>query len=81
MIGRADAVPPRRSKLKEMRAPGLPTKIEVHPVKGPVHATITVPGSKSITNPILVLAALGKRRVQVRHALWGGDTHGMVGCL
>lgn len=81
MIGRADAVPPRRSKLKEMRAPGLPTKIEVHPVKGPVHATITVPGSKSITNRILVLAALGKRRMQVRHALWSEDTQVMVECL
>ena len=37
----------------------LPDVIEVVPLEAPVQAEISVPGSKSITNRSLVLAALG----------------------
>ena len=59
----------------------LPPTIEIHPLKAPVRAAITVPGSKSITNRALVLAALGRGRMQLRHALWSEDTQVMVDCL
>ena len=36
----------------------LPDLIEIIPLDKPVHAEITVPGSKSITNRALILAAL-----------------------
>ena len=55
--------------------------IEIHPLSGPVRAQISVPGSKSITNRVLVLAALSRGNTQLRHALWSEDTQVMVDCL
>jgi 3-phosphoshikimate 1-carboxyvinyltransferase len=59
----------------------LPNLIQVHPIPAPVRAEISVPGSKSITNRALVLAALGRGKVTLRHALWSEDTQVMVDCL
>lgn len=59
----------------------IPLKIAVHSLTGPVRSEITVPGSKSITNRALILAALGNGRMQLRHALWSEDTQVMVNCL
>ena len=42
---------------------------------------ITVPGSKSITNRALVLAALAGGVTRLEGALWSEDTHVMVDCL
>lgn len=49
----------------------------------PIHATVTVPGSKSQTNRALVLAALGTRQgtSRVRGALRSRDTDLMIGAL
>jgi 3-phosphoshikimate 1-carboxyvinyltransferase len=43
--------------------------IEIHPLSGPARAEISVPGSKSITNRALILAALGRGKTELRHAL------------
>ena len=51
------------------------------PPAGPVKATVTVPGSKSITNRALVLGALGTGTTTLRGALWSEDTEAMVACL
>jgi 3-phosphoshikimate 1-carboxyvinyltransferase len=59
----------------------LPELIEIVPLAGPVHAEITVPGSKSITNRALVLAALAGGETTLRGALWSEDTQVMVDCL
>jgi 3-phosphoshikimate 1-carboxyvinyltransferase len=59
----------------------LPDVIEIQPLQTAVRAAITVPGSKSITNRALVLAALGRGRMQLQHALWSEDTQVMVDCL
>jgi 3-phosphoshikimate 1-carboxyvinyltransferase len=59
----------------------LPRLIEIHPLAAPVRAQIVVPGSKSITNRALVLAALGRGRTTLRGALWSEDTQVMVACL
>lgn len=59
----------------------LPDLIEIHPLARPVRASITVPGSKSITNRALVLAALADGVTELRHALWSEDTQVMVDCL
>jgi 3-phosphoshikimate 1-carboxyvinyltransferase len=48
---------------------------------GPVRATVTVPGSKSITNRALLLAALAGTGGTVRGALRSRDTDLMVGAL
>ncbi len=59
----------------------LPSLIEIVPLTGPVHAEITVPGSKSITNRALILAALAQGKVTLTGALWSEDTQIMVECL
>lgn len=57
--------------------------LEIVPLTKPPRATVRVPGSKSITNRALVLAALsGKGRVCVlRGALQSEDTEVMIACL
>lgn len=59
----------------------LPAVIQIDPLAGPVRAEITVPGSKSITNRALILAALGEGETTLRGALWSEDTQVMVDCL
>jgi len=59
----------------------LPPLLEVEPLTAPVRAVITVPGSKSITNRALVLAALAAGETELRGALWSEDTQIMVECL
>ena len=59
----------------------LPDLIEIVPLDKPVQAEITVPGSKSITNRALVLAALGEGETTLQGALWSEDTQVMVECL
>jgi len=59
----------------------LPELIEIVPPAQPVRAEITVPGSKSITNRALILAALARGEVTLRGALWSEDTEIMVACL
>src|SRR5256885_11460279 len=59
----------------------LPELIEIIPLEKPVHAEITVPGSKSITNRALILAALADGETTLQGALWSEDTQVMVDCL
>jgi 3-phosphoshikimate 1-carboxyvinyltransferase len=59
----------------------LPSFIEIVPLEKPVRAEITVPGSKSITNRALVLAALTDGETTLEGALWSEDTQVMVECL
>jgi 3-phosphoshikimate 1-carboxyvinyltransferase len=59
----------------------LPDLIEIVPLDKPVRAEITVPGSKSITNRALILAALADGEVVLEGALWSEDTQIMVECL
>jgi 3-phosphoshikimate 1-carboxyvinyltransferase len=59
----------------------LPDLIEVIPLRKRVTATITVPGSKSITNRALILAALAEGETTLQGALWSEDTQVMAECL
>jgi 3-phosphoshikimate 1-carboxyvinyltransferase len=59
----------------------LPDIIEIVPLDEPVLAEITVPGSKSITNRALILAALAEGETTLQGALWSEDTQVMVECL
>jgi 3-phosphoshikimate 1-carboxyvinyltransferase len=59
----------------------LPDLIEIVPLKAQTKATITVPGSKSITNRALILAALADGETVLKGALWSEDTQVMVECL
>ncbi len=54
---------------------------EIIPFDNPVRATVEIPGSKSLTNRALVLAALTKGTVTLHHPLYSEDTEAMIGCL
>lgn len=59
----------------------LPDLIEIVPPARPAPVRITVPGSKSITNRALILAALADGRTTLRGALWSDDTEILVDAL
>jgi 3-phosphoshikimate 1-carboxyvinyltransferase len=61
-----------------------PSQMEIAPLTRPPHAVITVPGSKSITNRALVLAALTastETPTVLDGALQSEDTEIMIDCL
>jgi 3-phosphoshikimate 1-carboxyvinyltransferase len=59
-----------------------PAELAIAPLAKPVNATVTVPGSKSITNRALVLAALGGiHSCELRGALQSEDTAVMLDAL
>jgi 3-phosphoshikimate 1-carboxyvinyltransferase len=55
--------------------------IELVPPAFPLKAEVTIPGSKSITNRALLLAALSSAPITLHGALWSEDTEIMVACL
>jgi 3-phosphoshikimate 1-carboxyvinyltransferase len=55
--------------------------LEIVPLPGPVQASISIPGSKSITNRALLLAAVSAGPATLRGALWSEDTEIMVNGL
>ena len=59
----------------------LPALIEVSPPRGQKELKVVLPGSKSLTNRALILAALASAPVVLRGALWSEDTQAMVECL
>lgn len=59
----------------------LPKLVEIIPPSTRVDAKVVLPGSKSLTNRALVLAALADGEVTLRGALWSEDTQAMVHCL
>ncbi len=53
----------------------LPECLEIRPLQHPIDAVIEVPGSKSITNRALVLAALAEGESTLENALFSEDSH------
>jgi 3-phosphoshikimate 1-carboxyvinyltransferase len=58
-----------------------PPSLPIPPFTRPVRGSVTLPGSKSITNRALILAALGRQTVILRGALFSRDTRIMVTAL
>jgi 3-phosphoshikimate 1-carboxyvinyltransferase len=58
-----------------------PAELEITQLTKTPSATVTVPGSKSITNRALILAALNSSGLEVYNALRSEDTEVMVECL
>jgi 3-phosphoshikimate 1-carboxyvinyltransferase len=61
--------------------PDYAAQLTVEPLDGPLDATVTVPGSKSITNRALLVAALADGRSELSGALLAEDTEAMLACL
>jgi 3-phosphoshikimate 1-carboxyvinyltransferase len=59
----------------------FPPIIEIPTLTSAAPAEITVPGSKSITNRALILAALARGATVLTGALWSEDTEAMADCL
>jgi hypothetical protein len=59
----------------------LPALLPIAPFARPVDGTVTLPGSKSLTNRALLLAALGDSAVELRGALFSEDTEIMSSAL
>jgi 3-phosphoshikimate 1-carboxyvinyltransferase len=59
----------------------LPPSLQIVPPARPVQAQVAVPGSKSITNRALILAALARGTTVLEGALWSDDTQVMVEAL
>jgi 3-phosphoshikimate 1-carboxyvinyltransferase len=59
----------------------LPDKLPIAPFSRPVGGSVILPGSKSITNRALILAALSSRAVTLSNALFSRDTRIMAGAL
>jgi 3-phosphoshikimate 1-carboxyvinyltransferase len=55
--------------------------LAIRPLEHPPDATVTVPGSKSITNRALLLAALADGRSELSGALFSDDTRYMIAAL
>ncbi|MCC7518554.1 MAG: hypothetical protein IT578_05150 [Verrucomicrobiae bacterium] len=56
----------------------LPDLLPISPARGPIAAVVGIPGSKSLTNRALVLAALTGGVSELQGALWAEDTRIMV---
>ncbi|MCR9122637.1 MAG: 3-phosphoshikimate 1-carboxyvinyltransferase [Phyllobacteriaceae bacterium] len=56
-------------------------RLTVHPVNAPLKGRVAVPGSKSITNRVLPLAALAEGVSTITGALKSDDTHHMATAL
>lgn len=61
--------------------PDLPDPLPIDPLGVPVHATVRLPGSKSITNRALVCAALGAGPSVLVGVLDSDDTQAMIDAL
>ena len=59
----------------------LPDLIDIVPPRQQKESRVVLPGSKSLTNRALILAALASKPVTLRGALWSEDTQAMVECL
>ncbi|HSZ56515.1 MAG TPA: 3-phosphoshikimate 1-carboxyvinyltransferase [Tepidisphaeraceae bacterium] len=55
--------------------------VAVEPITGPINATLTPPGSKSLTNRALVLSALAEGECELSNVLFADDTLVMLECL
>lgn len=57
------------------------TALLLETARGPVNASVTVPGSKSISNRALVCAALASGESTISHLASGNDTARMLDCM
>jgi 3-phosphoshikimate 1-carboxyvinyltransferase len=59
----------------------MPDEISIRPLARPPDASVRVPGSKSLTNRALIVAALAEGRSRLRGALFSDDTRYMLQAL
>lgn len=73
-------VPGRDFGVEDVRGE-FPQELEIVPLKEPPDAEVRVPGSKSITNRALILAALASGRSVISNPLFSDDTFWLMRAL
>ncbi|WP_273845697.1 3-phosphoshikimate 1-carboxyvinyltransferase [Rubrobacter calidifluminis] len=73
-------VPGRDFGVEDVRG-NFPDELEIVPLKKPPDAEVGVPGSKSITNRALILAALAAGRSTISNPLFSDDTFWLMQAL
>ena len=58
-----------------------PSSFSIHPLPRPINATVRVPGSKSLTNRALLIAALANGTTRLTNALFSDDSNYFVQAL
>ena len=61
--------------------PTFPEEFEVTPLERPPHATIRLPGSKSLTNRALIIAALADGPTRITNPLFADDSFWLMDAL
>jgi 3-phosphoshikimate 1-carboxyvinyltransferase len=61
--------------------PTFPEELEVTPLERPPDATIRVPGSKSVTNRALIIAALAEGHSRILNPLFSDDSYWLMNAL
>jgi 3-phosphoshikimate 1-carboxyvinyltransferase len=61
--------------------PEFPPELEITPLAGPPDATVRVPGSKSLTNRALIIAALADGESRIRNPLIADDSYWLMEAL
>lgn len=59
----------------------LPPSLRIHPINHALNATVRVPGSKSLTNRALLIAALANGKTHLTNALFSDDSRYFVKAL
>jgi len=59
----------------------FPEEIQIQPLDRPVDATVMVPGSKSVTNRALIVAALADGPSTIRNPLFSDDSYWLMDAL
>jgi 3-phosphoshikimate 1-carboxyvinyltransferase len=59
----------------------FPDELEIEPLEQPVDATVRVPGSKSVTNRALLIAALANGTSTIRNTLFSDDSYWLMHAL
>src|SRR5215510_5089813 len=57
------------------------SSLEIIPIDHPLDGVVRVPGSKSLTNRALLIAALAHGSTQIRNALFSDDSNYFVNAL
>jgi 3-phosphoshikimate 1-carboxyvinyltransferase len=73
-------VPGRDFTVEDVRG-SFPEKLQIRPINRPVDAEVAVPGSKSVTNRALVVAALADGTSEIRNALFSEDSYWLMDAL
>ena len=79
-MNRVAGVPGVDFSVEDVRGT-FPDELEIVPLDGPPDATVLVPGSKSVTNRALLIAALADGRSRIRNPLFADDSYWLMNAL